>query len=364
MTAWRGEIDEVARRHGFVRWGVASAAVMQRARSVLFERREAGLADTMQFTYRNPDRSTDPTRTLAGARSMIVAARSCFETTVDPPRRRDGTREPVASVARYARRDHYAELRRGLGEIAEILIAAGHRARVLADDNALVDREAAWLAGVGWFGKNANLLVPGVGSHVVLGAVVTTAELEADEPVPDGCGSCRRCLDACPTAAIVQPGVVDARRCLAWLLQRPGSLPVEFRVAVGDRIYGCDDCQDVCPPTSRLAERHVAPAVEGETQTWVRVIELLDASDEELLARHGRWYIAGRDPRWLRRNALVVLGNVADGRDPEVVRVLGEALASTDPILVEHAQWAARRLGRDDLIESGAAAFVAPEAMS
>src|SRR5690606_2934259 len=121
----------------------------------------------------------------------------------------------------------------GLGAVAAELTAAGWRARVLADDNALVDRAAAARAGIGWFGKNANLLLPGLGSWFVLGSVITDAPVVPTEvPVADRCGSCTRCLEACPTGAIVAPGVVDARRCLSWLLQADGSFPREHRAAL------------------------------------------------------------------------------------------------------------------------------------
>src|SRR5205823_9555780 len=129
--------------------------------------------------------------------------------------------------------------------------------------------------------------------------VITDAPLPASRaPLADGCGGCRRCLDGCPTNAIVAPGVVDARRCLAWLVQRPGSFPAEFRVALGDRIYGCDDCQEVCPPNARAERagrlpRH-ADATTAEPQAWVPLLEILAASDAELLERYGRWYIAER----------------------------------------------------------------------
>jgi epoxyqueuosine reductase len=319
----------VGREHGIEHLGVAPATVLQRARHILHERRAAGLAAGMNFTYRNPDRSTDPARSVEGARSIIVGARSYLATEDDPPR----PAGPQARVARYAWVDHYAPLRAGLREIASELRAAGHRALVFADDNAIVDREVAHLAGLGWFGKNANLLLPGAGSWFVLGCVVTTAEYPHASPVADGCGACRRCLDACPTGAIVAPGVIDGNRCLAWVLQAPGPIPDELREAVGDRIYGCDDCQDVCPPTVRLGPRHRLP------------LDLLAADDETLLARHGRWYLAGRDPRWLRRNALVVLGNTADPGDARVAETLARYRHHDDPILAEHARWASARLG-------------------
>jgi epoxyqueuosine reductase len=258
---------------------------------------------------------------------------------------------PRGRVARYAWEDHYTPLRSALTVVARELEAAGWRCRVLADDNALVDREAAYRAGIGWYGKNANLLLPGRGSWFVLGSVVTDAPLATDaRPLADGCGSCTRCIDGCPTGAIVAPGVVDARRCLAWLLQADGPFPRDHRVALGDRIYGCDDCQEVCPPNHR-ADR-VDPGTEAtpEAQPVVALLDMLAADDDELMARYGRWYIPRREARYLRRNALVVLGNVADARDPAVVAALRRALADVDPLVRAHAVWAARRLGRPDLL--------------
>jgi epoxyqueuosine reductase len=314
---------------------------MQRARDALIERGRAGLQDTMQFTYRNPERSTDPGAAVAGARSVLVAARSY---AMEPPPRPPG----AARVARYAWVDHYEPLRTALRTIARRMRADGHKAVAFADDNSIVDREVAWAAGLGWFGKNANLLLPGGGSYFVLGCIVTTAELPpAAGPAPDGCGSCTACFGACPTGAIVGPGVIDARRCLAWVLQKPGIIPADLRDAIGDRIYGCDDCQEACPPTVRLEVRHRHG---GTPAAWVPVLGLLTDSDDELIAAHGSWYLAGREPRWWRRNALVVLGNTGDGSDPAIVAVLGHYLAHPDPMLRAHAVWAAGRLGRADLL--------------
>ena len=254
-----------------------------------------------------------------------------------------------ARVAAYARRDHYAELEAGLEAAAAPLRAAGWVARVVADDNALVDRAAAVRAGLGWYGKNANVLLPGRGSWFVLGSVVTDAPLPVtDTPVADGCGSCTRCLTGCPTGAIVEPGVVDARRCLAWLVQAPGPIPVEFRRAVGGRLYGCDECQEVCPVGR--AERVDDGGVDAAADVEARV--LLDLTDEELLDRFGRWYIAERDPRHLRRNALVVLGNTpVDAADSNAVdAAIARYLTHPDPLLRSHAVWATAQRGRIDLL--------------
>jgi epoxyqueuosine reductase len=298
----------------------------------------------MEFTYRNPSRSTDPRATLPSARSIIVGAFDYHRRQSVGPT----SPGPHARVAAYAREDHYATLRSALGVMADSLTTAGHRALILADQNNLVDRAAAHRAGLGWWGKSSNILVPEVGSMVVLGSVLTDAELEvAAEPVGDACGSCRECLDGCPTGAIVAPGVVDARRCLAWLVQADGIFPAELRSVLGDRIYGCDDCQDVCPPNRVRVRR---PAAATRSDTWVPVLDLLRADDPELMARYGRWYIPNREPRYLRRNALVVLGNIGDPGDREVVDIVKQFVLDPDPMLRAHAVWAARRMGLGSIV--------------
>lgn len=338
--------------------GACSADPFDHTRKVLEKRRSAGLNGTMQFTYRNPARSTDPSATLPGARTLVVGAASYHR---DPPNRPKGA-GPMAKVARYVWADDQDRLLRGLGAIASTLQMAGHRACVVADQNHLVDRAAARRAGLGWFGKNANILLPGRGSWFVLGSVLTDAgpehlaDLPAPSPVADGCGTCNRCADACPTGAIVAPGVVDARRCLSWSLQVAGPFPRDQRQALGDRIYGCDDCQEVCPPNRREVRRATPdgsgePVPHGDPErAWVPVLELLASTDADLLARHGRWYIADRDPSYLRRNALVVLGNVGDNTDPAVRSALVAALDHPVALVRAHAVWAARRLGCDDLL--------------
>jgi len=357
--------------------GFCRAEPFAGAAQALHERKQAGMHGGMQFTYRNPDRSTDPARLVPGAAALVVGALEFGAAARDRP----GGGSPYARVAAYARADYYTPLRAALEAVADALRAEGHRAVVSADENGLVDRAAAHRAGIGWWGKNSNILLPGQGSLVVLGAVVTDAPLvPADpEPLSDGCGSCRRCLDGCPTGAIVAPGTVDARRCLAWLVQADGVFDPDYRVALGDRIYGCDDCSEVCPPNRvrvRLGRRdgpgghspaEPAPAGEASARTdqpapscsarsaqaspsaaggaWVPVLDLLDSSDEDLIAAFGRWYISRRQPRYLRRNALVVLANVGEPSEPRVRAAVDRALGDPDPLIRAHAVWCARRLG-------------------
>jgi epoxyqueuosine reductase len=335
LVAFTAEVLDLGQRAGLDAVGVASADVLGRARQELVSRKAQGLHNGMQFTYKNPVRSTDPRASMQEAMSVVVGARSYLEPEPALPSVASGR------VARYAWRDHYAPLRAGLWQIAHFLRASGFKAVVFADDNSMVDREIAYQAGIGWFGKNANLLLPGLGSYFVLGSVVTTAVLQpAPAPVADGCGGCRRCFDGCPTDAIVAPGVIDGNRCLAWLAQRPGIFPAEFRRAIGTRIYGCDACQEVCPPNVRFGR-----ATDRTTpQVWVDLVDLLTIDDATLLARHGRWYIADREPRWVRRNALLALGN-AECINAQVIVVLERYLDAPDPVLRVHAAWAALALG-------------------
>ena len=343
MTSDAGTLAEVGRRAGLCAVGFCSAEPFERTAETLQQRKAAGLHGGMQFTYRNPQRSTDPARLLRGAASLVVGALA-FDAADEPP---PGDASPFARVAAYARRDYYAQLRTALEAIAAALRGDGHKAVVTADDNALVDRAAAHRSGIGWWGKNSNILVPGAGSLVVLGSVVTDAVVVAadPEPVADGCGTCQQCLDGCPTGAIVAPGVVDARRCLAWLVQADGVFDRDHRAALGDRIYGCDDCSEVCPPNRLTIRRSPAEAREPVADGWVPVLDVLEASDSELLDTYGRWYIPRRQPRYLRRNALIVLGNVADPSDPRVRAAVDRALGDSDPLMRAHAVWCARRLG-------------------
>lgn len=332
------ELRNVGAEAGVSIMGVTTADPLEPARTVLPIRKARGLAASMQFTYRNPERSTDPMRAMPGASSIIVAAWPYHRSLPESP-----DHGIVGRVAMYAWRDHYEDLRRSLQRLAERLKEMGFDAQVHLDDNHLVDRNVAYRAGLGWYGKNANLLIPELGSWFVLGSIITNAPLETTgPPLADGCGPCQRCIDDCPTAAIVAPGVIDARRCLAWLVQGPGEIPVEFRAAVGDRIYGCDDCQDVCPPNKA---QDAGPEAEADADPLVDVLWILEASDDDLMARVGRWYIAKRDPNIVRRTALVILGNVGSSDDPDVRATIERYQRSDVELLAEHAQWAAAELG-------------------
>lgn len=356
------ELCQLGQAAGLDVMGVARAEPFSAAQRTITQRKRQGLSGGMQFTYRNPKRSTNPKASLPKAASVVVGALAYAPAAQPSVARQSAAHQsdvhqsaahqsaaqpagPQGQIAGYAQRDYYGQLRAGLDAVADRLRADGWQARVVIDDNALVDREAAFRAGLGWYGKNTCLLIPGQGSQFVLGSVITDVALPAGEPSSKTCGSCQLCQQACPTGALDVAGQLDARRCLAWLLQQDGIFPRQFREALHDRFYGCDSCQTVCPVGKKSGTRDPL-ALEQ-----VDLLAVLGASDDQLLRQYGRFYIAKRQPRYLRRNALICLGNIANPESLAVQAALRDAVCHRDPIVRAHAVWAARRLGLEHLAE-------------
>ncbi len=321
----RDRLQEIATDHGCAGLGITAADPFEGLAAVMESRRETGLASTLAFTYRNPAVASDVRQSFPWAERLVTVG---YAYQPDA-----GTAEiggATLRIARFADGDAYVGLRAALSALGTCLAEDGHRVEVLADDSRLVDRAAAVRAGVGWWGKSSMVLVPGAGPWVLIGSVVTDAPLDLDSSSDRSCGSCVACIPACPTDAIVADGVVDVRRCLAHLLQAPGVIPIELRRALGDRLYGCDDCLTACPPGKRVLTD--APLVRGPT-----IVEILGASDRELLDTYGHFYLPSRRPRILRRNALVAAGNDrSEHLEPIVIGHLGHP----DWLLRAHAGWA------------------------
>jgi epoxyqueuosine reductase len=325
-------LRRVARDAGLCGLGVADAGPFGEVRVELERRVADGSRASLLFTFADPTRSTDVRRSFPWARRLVVAAWPYLPAAGNPGPAQVGT----GRVARFATEDHYRGLRSGLRAVAAVLRGAGRHAVVLADDNRLVDRAAAVRAGVGWWGKNAQVLMPGFGPWTLLGSVVTDADLHATEPMRRDCGTCRACLPACPTGALVAPGILDARLCLAYWVQAPGVIPRVLRRALGDRLYGCDDCLEACPPGRRL--------LDGSTARRGRVdlAAVLGADDRTLRSRFSHWYVPRNDVRHVRRNALVALGN-SGGR--HAVGIAAGFAGHPDWLLRAHAVWALGELG-------------------
>ncbi|MPZ51814.1 MAG: tRNA epoxyqueuosine(34) reductase QueG [Acidimicrobiia bacterium] len=317
---------------GLVTVGVTTAEPFEEARQEIFERDRSGFRGGLGFTYKDPARSTDIRSSFPWARNLVVAGRAYLPDGGSP----GTTTETSGRIARFAVTDPYGPLRQALGEVAALLKSEGHRTEILIDDDRLVDRAAAVRAGVGWQGKSTNVLAPGVGPWMVLGSIVTDADLEPTSPMERGCGTCTACIPACPTAALTPDGRIDASRCLAALSQTAGVFPVEFREVMGDRVYGCDDCLTSCPPGERLMIRSSA------NRGRVALEDLLTSDDETLLGRFSHFYHPKRRPDTLRRNALIAAGNSAD---KDLVPLVAAYAGHPIPLLRLHAIWALTRLG-------------------
>ncbi|HEY7398511.1 MAG TPA: tRNA epoxyqueuosine(34) reductase QueG, partial [Gaiellaceae bacterium] len=239
------ELRRYAAELGLDAVGVARAEAYAGTERHIRERRERGLFADMRFTMAQPERSCHPETLLDGARSVVSAA-LCYWAPEPPLEAGEGR------LARYAWHDRYAELREKLAAIGEQL---GGRYVVVVDANQHVDREAAARSGVGFYGKNTMLITRKHGSWVVLGTLITDVELEPTPPLDTDCGDCRICIDACPTGALDEPGVLDATKCLSYWTQAPAAIPEPYRAPLGAQIYGCDICQDVCPWNRGIEKR-------------------------------------------------------------------------------------------------------------
>jgi epoxyqueuosine reductase len=318
--------------------GAAPASAYEDTERHIRERRARGLFADMRFTMARPEVSCHPEELLEGARTVVSAA-LCYW--------RDGEEPPPGHgrLPRYTWFDAYSQLRARLDELGRRL---GGEYRVLVDANQHVDREAAARSGVGFYGKNTMLITRRFGSWVVLGTLVTDIELEPTPPLDADCGSCTLCIEACPTNALDEPGVLDANRCLSYWTQAGSAIPEEYREPLEDQVYGCDICQDVCPWNRGIEKRRVGLEPPPGAEPHVSLADWLEASDEDLAERYDRLFVPKNDPRYLRRNALVALGNSSGGGDPDLAcrytQLAGRYAGSDDPLLREHAEWALARL--------------------
>ena len=327
----QAELSRLAAELGLDAVGAAPAEPYEETERHIRERRARGLFARMRFTMAQPEVSCHPESLLPGARSVVSAALSYYAAGPEP-------KPGEGRLPRYTWSDRYAELRSKLEQLGEQL---GGSYRVLVDENQHVDREGAARAGVGFYGKNTLVITRHHGSWVVLGTVVTTAEIERSSPLALDCGSCTRCIDACPTGALDEPGVLDSTKCLSYWSQAPAPVPVEYRGAMGSHVYGCDICQDVCPWNRGTEKRRSGATLPEDAEPVVSLLEWLEAEDDDLRRRYDRLYFPRNDPRYLRRNALIAAGNSGEAA---LVPAIERWSESDDQLLSEHADWALERL--------------------
>jgi epoxyqueuosine reductase len=356
------EVKAEARRLGFVACGIARAEPDTAARYVFEERIDLGWYDGLPwFTRERAARATDPRTALDGAASVITLA-APYKGGYTPAAGENETDGALRGrVARYAwGRDYHRVLEKRLRLLAAFVEqrAAG-RTRGLVDYAPLAERAFAARAGIGWFGKHTNLLLPGFGSWALLAELVTTARLESDAPIAKSCGSCARCAAACPTGAIVGPNAVDNSRCISYqTIENRGAIPRALRPLMGDWVFGCDLCQDACPVGGSGEDEALAEFAPASLDAALpELTALLALSEADFLARFQGRAIMRAKRAGLARNACVALGNLGDRRAvPALIKALSE---DASPLVRGHAAWALGRIGgtaaRDALTDASAA---------
>ena len=351
-------VKECALEAGFDLVRVTSADEFVRDREAALERIKAGLMDGLPwYTESRVLRGADPGQLLPGARSVISLGLSYFVPAKPKPTRLNA----AGKVASYARgRDYHRVMKSRMRDYVRVLdsrLDTSIPARWYVDDGPMLDRAAAARAGLGWFGKNTNILTPSHGSWIFLGQVITGLDLKPDLPLQKTCGSCVRCIDACPTRAIVAPYVIDNARCISHLtIENRGPIPLELRPLVGDWVFGCDICQEVCPvnrkarpanaPIPNLPQS-IGPAGD-ETVLELDLVELLELTEEGFRSRFRGSPVARAKRVGLQRNACVALGN---RREARAVPALLNALKNGEPLVRGHAAWALGEIDGDQARE-------------
>ena len=301
---------------------------------------DAGHAGTMSYLEKRRDLRRDSRLPYEGVVSAIVVGLDY------------GGRQPPGPVARYARGDDYHDVMwRKLDQLLAWISEREGRAvrgRSFVDTGPVLERDLARRAGLGWFGKNTNLINPKIGSFFFIGALLVDLELESDEPFEaDRCGTCTRCLEACPTNAFVAPRELDATRCISYqTIENRGAIPIDLREAIGENMYGCDICQDVCPWNVSFASELREPSFAARQLIGARdarslTREVLALDDETYRTTFRGSAMKRAKLGGLRRNAAVVLGNTGTQEDAAVLQA---AAGDADEIVAEHARWALDRL--------------------
>jgi epoxyqueuosine reductase len=298
-----------------------------------------GAHGEMNYMQRGEEKRCDPQKVLPDAKSIVVLALNYFQG--------EGNRQsqPAATgrIARYAWGDDYHHvIAAKLDKIDQFLAGFGGQQKCYVDTGPILERDHAAQAGIGWHGKNTMLIDERLGTWFFLAEILTTLELPADQPVQNRCGTCERCIKACPTGAITAPHRLDARRCISYLtIELKGSIPLELRPLIEDRIFGCDDCLEVCPWNRFAQVSHETAFSARKSTTGLSLREYLELDDAEFRQLFKNSPIKRIKRRGFLRNVCVALGNAGDVSD---LPALERAAADPEPLIAEHAGWAIEQI--------------------
>jgi epoxyqueuosine reductase len=340
-------VKRYARELGFDLVRITSAEQFAEDRAVALDRIKSGLMDGLPWYNENRvKRGTNPQELLPEARSIICLGLNYFQEEGPETSFGANSNRPKGKVARYARgRDYHKVIKQRMRQYVAGLserLGSAVTARWYVDDGPMLDRAAAKRSGLGWFGKNTNILTPELGSWVFLGQIITDLDLEPDTPLKKTCGSCVLCIKACPTGAIIAPYVIDNTRCISHLtIENRGPIPLELRHQMLDWVFGCDICQEVCP-VNRKATANQEHGFQRKELGLIDLEELLQLSEEQFQQRFQGTPIMRAKRVGLKRNVCVALGNL---KNPVAIPVLEQALTEEEPLVRCHAAWALGQIG-------------------
>lgn len=349
LHQFKVDIIEYSKKIGIDKIGFASADVFTELKERL--RRQQELGYQSGFEKGTIEERTEPERLLPGAKSIISIAMAYPSKIPNPPKSTKGNRRGIFCRASWGTDYHYV-LRNRLEKLKEFILNRypDLTSEIMVDTGELSDRAVAERAGVGFIGKNTLLITEEYGSFVYLGEIITNIPFVPDEPVEDSCGDCTRCLDACPTGALVNPGQLNAKRCLAFLTQTKDFLPDEFRDKIGTRVYGCDTCQAVCPRNKQIDFHHHEEFRPDPEVAKPKLKPMLRMTNREFREKFGRvsGFWRGKNP--LQRNAMLGLAHY---RDETAVDVLIEVMKEdVRPVIRGTAAWSLGKIGTEEAFEA------------
>nr|WP_216675733.1 tRNA epoxyqueuosine(34) reductase QueG [Brevibacillus sp. HB1.3] len=352
MQYWeqtKQSIIDYAKEIGIDKIGFASADPFTTLKERLIVHREKGY----ESGFEEPDleKRTNPELLLDGARSLISIALAYPSKLKNPPKSELGAYRGILCRAAWGT-DYHHVLRDKLDKLTRFImeLEPGARIESMVDTGALSDRAVAERAGIGFVGKNCAIITPEFGSWVYLGELVTNLPLPSDHPIEEGCGDCNICVDACPTGALIQGGQLDAQRCVAYLTQVKDFIPDEFRGKIGNRLYGCDTCQTVCPKNRRIDNDHHAEFQPDPEIAKPLLIPLLQMSNKEFKEKFGQSSSSWRGKKPIQRNVILALAHFKDRTAvPHLERLLFE---DPRPVIRGTAAWALGKIGGEQAQEA------------
>jgi epoxyqueuosine reductase len=327
-------VRALAKKHGFADCRFARAVQAPHAAEYVSWLQSGNHGD-MAWLGRDPARRADPARVLIDAKTVVMLATNYFQGP--------GPRQHSGKIARYAwGADYHDIMLQNMVPLDGFLRESGGLQKCYVDTGPILERDFAAASGLSWQGKSTMCLNERLGTWFFIGVILTTLEFEPDPPVKNRCGTCTRCIDVCPTQAITLPYQLDARRCISYLtIENKGPIPIELRSAIGDRIYGCDDCLEVCP-WNRFAEQTRETRFQLPARLATLTLrELAVLTDEEFRALFRDSPVKRIKRARFVRNVCVALGNVGTRED---LAVLNRLAGDSDPLIAEHASWAAEQI--------------------